>query len=132
MMKKLKIKQITILIIVLFISLNLNVCNGYDIDEIFTDARDFLNEAEPVENKISTSALKDTSTFIFNLLLSIGMVIAIAIGMVLGIQFMVASAEDKAKIKEAFVAYCVGCLVLFGAYGIWKLVVTMAEGIVTF
>ena len=50
---------------------------------------------------------------------------AVIIGMVIGIQFMTASVEEKAKIKESLVPYVVGCVVVFGAFGIWKLAVTV-------
>ena len=42
---------------------------------------------------------------------------------------MVSSAEDKAKVKEALVAYVISCIVLFGAYGIWSIVVNTAQDI---
>ena len=131
MKKTLKTKYIIALIVVLIISFNINVCKAYSIDKIFTDAQNFIEAGEEVGNKIDEQALKNTSSFIFNLLFSIGMVVAVAIGIVLGIQFMVASAEDKAKVKEALIAYAVGCLVLFGAYGIWKLVITVVQGVFT-
>ena len=43
--------------------------------------------------------------------------------MVLGIKFMAASAEDKAKIKESMIPYVVGCIVIYGAFFIWKLAI---------
>lgn len=101
------------------------------ISDIFSDAKDFIEAGESVDAKIDTTALKETSTFIFRLLYSIGMVVAVAVGIVLGIQFMVAGAEDKAKIKETLIAYVVGCVVLFGAYPIWKLVINIVSEVTT-
>jgi hypothetical protein len=55
--------------------------------------------------------------------------VAIIIGLVLGIQFMVGSVEQKAKVKDSLLPYIIGCIVIFGAFGIWKLVLTILENI---
>lgn len=49
------------------------------------------------------------------------------VGIIIGIQFMVASAEDKAKVKEALVPYVIGCIVIFGAFTIWSTVVNIMQ-----
>lgn len=49
------------------------------------------------------------------------------VGIIIGIQFMVASAEDKAKVKEALVPYVIGCVVIFGAFTIWSVVVNIMQ-----
>ena len=58
-----------------------------------------------------------------------GLVLAVIIGIILGIQFMTGSVEQKAKVKDALVPYIAGCIIIFGAFGIWKLVVTILRGI---
>ena len=52
----------------------------------------------------------------------LGIIIAILVGMFLGIKYMMGSIEEKAELKETLIAYVVGCIVIFGAFGIWKLV----------
>ena len=42
---------------------------------------------------------------------------------------MVGSIEQKAKVEDSLIPYIVGCVVIFGAFGIWKLVLTILEGI---
>lgn len=49
------------------------------------------------------------------------------VGTIIGIQFMVASAEDKAKVKEALVPYIIGCIVIFGAFTIWSIAVNIGQ-----
>lgn len=51
------------------------------------------------------------------------------VGTMIGIQFMVASAEDKAKVKEALVPYVIGCAVIFGAFTIWSIAVNLGQDI---
>ena len=52
------------------------------------------------------------------------------VGTIIGIQFMIASAEDKAKVKEALVPYIIGCVVIFGAFTIWSIVVNIGQDII--
>lgn len=78
---------------------------------------------------VDEEKVEDTSTDIFNIVFYIGMALALIIGMILGIQFMMASTEDKAKIKEALIPYCVGCAVIFGAFGIWKIAITVLNNL---
>lgn len=42
---------------------------------------------------------------------------------------MMASAEDKAKVKESLLPFVVGCVVVFGSFGIWKLLVIFGQNI---
>lgn len=93
------------------------------LDDMIGDADKFLDSsAEPA---IKSSALQDFSNKFYNIFLTIGIVVAVIVGMILGIKFMVGGAEEKANIKEILVPYIVGCIVVFGAFAIWKLVVTI-------
>ena len=72
----------------------------------------------------------ETSNFMYKLLMSIGIVAMFLVGTVIGIQFMVASAEDKAKVKEALIPYVIGCAVIFGAFTIWSVAVNLGQTII--
>lgn len=93
------------------------------VDDVVGDGDSFLSKANEVNTVIDETKLKDFSGDVYNLILAIGMVIAVVVGMILGIQFMISSVEEKAKIKEILVAYFIGCIVLFGAFTIWKIVI---------
>lgn len=93
------------------------------LDKVMKGAEDFLKigSHSPVDN----DELKKTSNILFNILLGIAMIVAVIVGMIIGIRFMVASVDEKAKIKEQLLPYAVGCGVVFGAFGIWKLAITI-------
>ena len=55
------------------------------------------------------------------------MIIAVVVGMILGIKYMMATSEDKAEIKQTLPAYIVACVVVFGAFAIWRLVVYIIQ-----
>lgn len=97
---------------------------AFSISDIFTGADDFIQSG--VDDKhptIDDSNLQDMSNLLYNTLLIIAIVVAVIVGLVIGIQFMTGSVEQKAKIKETLIPYIAGCIVIFGAFGIWKLVV---------
>lgn len=96
-------------------------------DEIINEANEFINKGQ--QQTIDTGNLKNASDTLYNILLTIGIFLAVAIGMYLGIKFMLASAEDKAKVKESLIPYIAGCVVIFGAFIIWKLAIMLLAGI---
>ena len=100
------------------------------IDEIFTGADNFLDIGggqDGVNATIDDTALGDTSDLLYNILLGISMIMAVIIGMVLGIKYMMATSEEKADIKQTLPAYIVSCIVVFGAFSIWKLVINIIQ-----
>lgn len=78
---------------------------------------------------LNLSKLQTTSNIIYNVLLTIGIAIAVIVGAILGVQFMWGSIEQKTKAKEALMPYAIGCVVVFGAFGIWKLCVMVLSNI---
>ena len=79
------------------------------------------------DTQTNVDAVQDSISFIYNTLLAIGLVGSVIIGGILGIQYMTSGVEEKAKIKETLTTYIVGCIVMFTAFGIWKLVVTILK-----
>ncbi len=100
------------------------------IDDIFTGADNFIEKGggqSGVSTTIDDTALKNTSNFLYNTLLGISMITAVIVGMVLGIKYMYATSEDKAEIKQTLPAYIVSCVVVFGAFAIWKVLVNIIQ-----
>ena len=88
----------------------------------------FLKEGE--EESIRNSNVSDADTaemmsILYNSLLTLGVIITVAIGGVLGVKFMTSSAEDKAKVKESMIPYVIGSAVIFGAFTIWKIAINV-------
>ena len=42
---------------------------------------------------------------------------------------MFTSVEEKANVLETMIPYLIGCVVTFGAFGIWKIAITIMQGI---
>lgn len=98
------------------------------IEDVINDGDAFVN-AGNASDAYSEQDLQNFSRTIYNILLAAGILIATAMGGILGIKFMTSSVDEKAEVKKLLVPYVVGCVVVFGGFGIWKLVVTMLQTI---
>ncbi|MBQ3145575.1 MAG: hypothetical protein IJB90_03270 [Clostridia bacterium] len=91
----------------------------------------FIGAAELEEEEvIDEGKVKEVSSKIYNILLVCGIGVAVIVGAVLGVSFIISSAEGKAKIAETLVPYIVGCFVVFGAFGIWKVAINTGNSII--
>ena len=101
------------------------------VDAIIENADNMLKKESksPLVQEITPDALQDFSSVMYNILLVIGIAVAVLMGAVLGVKFLTASVEGKAQIKEWLFKYAVGCAIVFGAFAIWKLVFTILEQI---
>lgn len=95
------------------------------VDDVFKDADDFIKQGEDLqsENDENKKELSSTLDFLYNLLLGIGIVAAVIVGTLLGIRYMIGSVEEKAEYKETLFAYLISCVVVFGAFGIWRIAI---------
>ena len=134
------LKYITVLIITIVLLFSTSIVKAATSDDpqsgggatsdttigtIISGADDFLNMGD--SNVLPEDNIQEMSNIIYNTLLIIGVIIAVIVGLFLGIQFVTGSVKKKSKIKESLIAYIVGCVVIFGAFGIWKLVVTVLQ-----
>lgn len=97
--------------------------------DIFSNARKFIDRGRNGQSDFDIDNFKINIDTIYNILVTIGIIITVIVGGILGIKFMMASAEDKANIKEAMIPYVVGCIVIFGAFFIWKLAIMVVGDI---
>ena len=103
---------------------------AFSISDIFTGADDFLQSGVNDKNPtIDDNDLESMSDLLYNTLLIIAIAVAVIVGLIIGIQFMTGSVAQKAKVKETLIPYIAGCIVIFGAFGIWKLVVTIMSSV---
>lgn len=106
---------------------NTSSSSGQTIDNMIDSANDFTTEEDDSTLTVQNNELQDLSSLIFNVLLNLATALSVLVGLYIGIQFMIGSVEQKAKVKELLVPYVVGCIVVYGALGIWKLVVTILQ-----
>ncbi len=89
------------------------------IDTTMTEADQFIDLSQ--NNKIDQSKLAKIVKSLYNALLAVAIVAAVIIGTYMAVKLITSSVEGQAKIKEMFIPYIIGCVVAFGAFGIWAL-----------
>lgn len=97
------------------------------LDDMINDADKFVKKG--TKDKIKEGELAKFSGMIYNIVLQVGIAIAVIVGIVLGIQFMLSGIDGRADVKKALKIYVIGCVLIFGAFGIWKIVVEILKQI---
>ncbi len=135
MKKSLSFKLILTLLMT-FCIFSLMIPKTYALGDIISSADKFTNMGETkvdaggglgMNSDSNGNPIKKMSDIIFNVLLIIGIVIAVIWGMFIAIKFITGSVEEKAEVKKTLIPYVAGCVVLFGAFTIWKIVVTILQ-----
>lgn len=119
-----KRKIFFILIIFILMICSTHIVQATTISNIIQGADGFITNGSS-SDMIAGDKIKNLSYIIYNVLLILVTVIAVIVGSVLGIQFITGSVEQKAKVKDSLIPFVIGCVVIFGAFGIWKLVITI-------
>lgn len=107
---------------------NTTTSSEASIEDVINDGDAFINAGNE-EGIYNDNDLQNFSKTIYNILLAAGIFIATATGGVLGIKMMTSSVEEQAEVKKLLIPYVVGCVVIFGGFGIWKLVITILQTI---
>lgn len=127
MIKSMPIKLIISFIAIVLLASIFYTPTSHAIGDIMGEGKGFLEASNGENGVIDQKALKGASDSIYNTLLAMAIIIAVIVAMVLGIQFMVASADEKAKVKEALMPFIIGCIVVFGSFTIWKVFVNIGN-----
>ena len=132
-MKKQKViikRCIIIILLILMFTANPTIVKAsgsavIDAGSIIEGAEEFVSAGEGENTPLDEADLKEVSSVIYNVLLILGIIAAVIVGLIIGIKMMMGSSTQKAETKELLIPYVVGCVIIFGAFGIWKLVVNM-------
>lgn len=104
------------------------LANG--VEDMIDDADNFVNKDSPQGAiELNMDALQSFSGRFYNILLTIASALTIIVGMIIGIKLMTASVDKKAEVKKMFVPYAIGCIVVFGSFGIWKIIVELLQSL---
>lgn len=129
-MKKLKVALIFLFILCTIVTLPKfsYATSGHTAGEIIDEAGKFIEAGKSgADSKINPTDLKEMSDTLYNILLVVGIIVAILVGLIMGIKFIMGSLEEKAEIKNMLIPYIIGCVVVFGAFTIWQIVVNLLQ-----
>ncbi len=96
-------------------------------------------EVPDIEGKIETIATGNDSAnadkvvnlgaTIVTIMQTVGIVVAVVVLLILGIKYMMGSAEEKAEYKKTMIPYLVGAILIFASTTIVKVVYSIANGL---
>ena len=96
------------------------------IDGVINGGKGFLDSANGMP--ISEPNLQSTSNTLVSILTTVGVGAAVLAVTILGIKYITGAAAEQAEIKQTLVPLIFGCILVFGAYLIWKIVVSIIQG----
>ena len=105
-----------------------NSTSPQSLDGIIGSANSFLSIGSGTDG-INVANLTGVFNLISGVLLTIATGITTISAVVMGINFSIQSVEDKAKIKESMVPWVIGIIISFGAWGIWKITISLFMGL---
>lgn len=79
------------------------------------------------QGNVNTEGLATMGNNIVKVLGTIGIVVSVAVLIVLGIKYMMGSAEEKAEYKKTLIPYVIGAALIFGASSIATMVANFTE-----
>ena len=121
-MKK-QVKIISTLLIVLTVLVSLsNVVMA-------TDIPGKIDQIAQGNANANTDKVVSLGATIVTIMQTVGIVVAIVILLVLGIKYMVGSAEEKAEYKKTMIPYIVGAILIFASTTIVNVVYQIANGL---
>lgn len=125
-----KIAKISLLMLILFVVISaFNIVKAEEQDlltKMETQAKDFLSEGANQSN-IKTSNIAKEFSGLGQILTMIGAGVMVAVTTYMGIKYLTAGPEAQAKLKTQLIGVVVSGVVIFGAYGIWSIVIKIAS-----
>lgn len=108
---------IFILITVLFA--NISSVQATPFSNSIDSAQAFTNNGK--SSIINYQNLYNVISFLYNVAMTIGIIVAVIIGMVLGIRIIFGSIDERADSKHLLVPYLVTVTIMAFAFVIWKI-----------
>ncbi len=120
------VKIVLVIIVILFIlSPDIYATTSMpNADELHSQAQDFINKGQS-SAKIDVNKIAEIMKPLASILLAIGTVVLVVVTAVMGVKYMSATPDVRAKLKTQLIGIAVSAIVLFGAYGIWSLAYTI-------
>ena len=119
-------KKIIIVTIIVIIAIFNTTAYAFDLGEAITGARTFIAHAISYSDGADFTALIKG---ISNAGMAIGTIVAIITGIIIAMKLMADGAEGKAQMKEMLTPYIIGCVLLFGSFGVWSATINIFQGL---
>ena len=127
--KKMLIKIIFVLMIIYAVISSIYVAEATTLKDMESQAKNFISKGKQQANqsKIDAGAIAGEFVGIGQILTLVGAGVLVAVTTYMGIKYLTAGPEAQAKLKVQLIGIVVSGVVIFGAYGIWSMVVDIAS-----
>ena len=118
MKKSLKIGIVLIILLVTIFSIDVQALS---LDSIINTGKDWMSQGSknPI---VDDDKIIDAVLPVGQMLTAIGVAILFGALILLGIKYMMAEPDQKAKLKQQLIGIVISGVVIFGAFTIWKTV----------
>lgn len=118
-------KKVLSVIILIFLICSIN-CKAFAADgNIWEQSKEWieLGRSQQGNTTIGYTGFENLA----GILTAIGIWVILISGSVLGIKFMISDPEKRAELKQALMIYAIGSVIILGALGIWKAVISIFD-----
>lgn len=120
------IKCIALVITLTMMILCTNV-EAKTLSDMNGDVEKFMTEGSEAAKGIAFGDITKEFADLGSILTTIGAGVMVAVVTYMGIKYLTSGPEAQAKLKIQLIGVVVSGVVIFGAYSIWKIVVSVAE-----
>ena len=85
------------------------------------------SELKPADNVTGSPEIQSAGNSIISILQTVGVVLSVVVLMIIGIKYMMGSAEEKAEYKKTLMPYMIGAALVFAASAIAGIVFNFAN-----
>ena len=87
------------------------------------------SELKPADNVTGSPEIQSAGNSIISILQTVGVVLSVVVLMIIGIKYMMGSAEEKAEYKKTMIPYLVGAVLIFAGTTIVNVVYQVVTGL---
>ena len=120
MKKQVKVLSIALIVLTILLAIS-NVV-------LATDIPGKIDQIAQGNSSANTSKVVNFGATIVTIMQTVGIVVAVVVLLILGIKYMMGSAEEKAEYKKTMIPYLVGAVLIFASTTIVNVVYNIANG----
>lgn len=120
MKKQVKVLSIALIVLTVLLAIS-NVV-------LATDIPGKIDQIAKGNSSADTSKVVNLGATIVTIMQTVGIVVAVVVLLILGIKYMMGSAEEKAEYKKTMIPYLVGAILIFASTTIVNVVYNIANG----
>lgn len=120
MKKQVKVLSIALIVLTILLAIS-NVV-------LATDIPGKIDQIAQGNSSANTTKVVNFGATIVTIMQTVGIVVAVVVLLILGIKYMMGSAEEKAEYKKTMIPYLVGAILIFASTTIVNVVYNIANG----